>query len=89
MMSSPHPDDEGTKSHIGGHLIRLVGGLEFEEGKIFGGDAEACHSLTAVDVEGPDGFAKDSGDTGEEVGEGGACVEVSDNVAACFCLEEK
>ena len=39
--------------------------------------------MTTVDVEGPDGFAKDSGEAGEEVGEGGAGVEVADYVAAC------
>ena len=63
-------------------MIRLVGSLEFEEGEIFGSDSEACESLTAVDVEGPDGFAKDSGDAGEEVREGGTSVKVADDVSA-------
>mmetsp|Transcript_17437 Transcript_17437/g.37740 ORF Transcript_17437/g.37740 Transcript_17437/m.37740 type:complete len:298 (+) Transcript_17437:2839-3732(+) len=81
-MSSPRTLQKRTKSNKRSHLIRLVGSHELQHRKVFGGESEGSNSLSAVDVEGPDGFAKDSGEAGEEVGEGGAGVEVADYVAA-------
>ena len=42
--------------------------------------------MSAIDVEGPDGFAEDSSHSGEEVGDGGAGVVVVEDVAACFIV---
>ena len=67
-------------------MIGLVGRVEFQYGKVFAGKAEGSDSLPTVDVEAPYRFAKYSSDSGEEVGEGGASVEIADDVAACILL---
>lgn len=75
--------EEGAEANVGRELIGLVGGVEFEDGVVFGYEAEGCDGLAAVDVEGPDGFAVHTSDCGEETGEGGLGVVIFQYVSVC------
>ena len=73
--------DEGTETDEGGELVGLVGGIELEHGEVLGLGSEGSDALSAVDVEGPDGLAVQTGDAGKERGEGGLGIVVLEDVA--------
>mmetsp|Transcript_38017 Transcript_38017/g.81208 ORF Transcript_38017/g.81208 Transcript_38017/m.81208 type:complete len:398 (-) Transcript_38017:505-1698(-) len=84
VVASAGALQKGAESHVGSLLVGLVGAAELQQGVVLGGDAEGGEALPAVNVKGPDGLAEDAGNSGEEVRDGGAGIEVVEDVAAAL-----
>mmetsp|Transcript_29112 Transcript_29112/g.70303 ORF Transcript_29112/g.70303 Transcript_29112/m.70303 type:complete len:412 (-) Transcript_29112:287-1522(-) len=82
--SSASSTDKCSEANVWCYLVRLVRGIELENGKIFGGGSKGRNGLSTIDVESPDRLTKVSSDTWEEGGESGSSIEVFHKEAAMF-----
>mmetsp|Transcript_21468 Transcript_21468/g.35409 ORF Transcript_21468/g.35409 Transcript_21468/m.35409 type:complete len:311 (+) Transcript_21468:2561-3493(+) len=64
LVSTSHTLHKGTEPHIGGNLIRLIGRIKLHNWEIFTCQTKRCQSLSTVDIKGPYGLTKDTGDAG-------------------------
>ena len=79
---------KGTESNEGSDLVGLVGGVEFQEWVVLGFDSKGGDTLTAVDVECPNGLSKVSGNTGKKRGKGGLGIVILHDKSLCVKKDE-
>mmetsp|Transcript_20758 Transcript_20758/g.44944 ORF Transcript_20758/g.44944 Transcript_20758/m.44944 type:complete len:533 (-) Transcript_20758:91-1689(-) len=80
---------KGTESQEAGGLVGFVGGVEFQNGSFLGFCSKRGHTLSSIDVKGPDGLSKVSSDTGQKGSPGGLGVVILQHVALSVIKERQ